>query len=153
MADDERPFWEVLSLDAMSDQQWESLCDGCGRCCLQKLQDEDTDEVWFTRVACRQLDCNSGLCKDYANRFTQVPDCLAVRPLTEEKIGWLPESCAYRKLAEGKSLEKWHPLISGRAGSVMEAGISAAGRCVSESEVPAEDYFHYLIAWDNVGGD
>lgn len=150
---DERPFWEALSLDEMSDQQWESLCDGCGRCCLQKLEDEDTGEVWFTRVSCLQLDCSSGRCKDYANRFEKVADCLAVRPMTDEKIGWLPESCAYRKLALGELLEEWHPLISGRAESVMEAGISAAGRCVSEEQVPVADYYHYLIDWNEVDGE
>jgi len=149
----DRPFWETLSLDEMNDQQWESLCDGCGRCCLQKLEDEDTSEVWFTRVSCVQLDCDSGRCKDYGNRFSKVPDCLAVRPLTSEKINWLPESCAYRKLAQGETLEKWHPLVSGRTESVMEAGISVAGRCVSETEVAVDDYFHYLIYWDEADGD
>ncbi len=152
MADDP-PFWETLSLDEMNDQQWESLCDGCGRCCLQKLEDEDTGEVWFTRVSCVQLDCGSGRCQDYANRFSKVPDCLAVRPLTEQKIGWLPESCAYRKLAQGEALENWHPLVSGNDRSVIEAGISVAGRCISEAEVAAEDYFHYLIYWDDKAGD
>lgn len=141
-------FWEFKSLESMSDQEWESLCDGCGRCCLQKLQDEDTEDVHFTRVACRLLDTSNGRCQDYAHRFAQVHDCLAVRPLTPEKISWLPESCAYKKLSAGLPLENWHPLISGTPESVKTAGISVAGRCVSETQVPVSEYFHHLIDWD-----
>ena len=148
-----RPFWERLSLDEMSDEQWESLCDGCGRCCLQKLEDEDTEEVWFTRVSCRQLNTDTGRCKDYARRFIKVPDCLAVRPITADKIRWLPHTCAYRKLAVGDKLADWHPLISGRAESVMEAGVGIAERCVSENDVPVAEYSHYIVHWDNEGGD
>ncbi|NND90801.1 MAG: YcgN family cysteine cluster protein [Granulosicoccus sp.] len=148
MSDDTQPFWETLSLDEMSDEQWESLCDGCGRCCLQKLEDEDTGEVWFTRVSCRQLDRRTCRCRDYARRFTEVPDCLSVRPLTEEKSGWLPDTCAYRKLYRGEPLDWWHPLVSGRRESVMEAGISVAGSCVSETGIPVSKYFHYLVHWD-----
>lgn len=153
MSTGSRPFWEALSLDEMSDEQWESLCDGCGRCCLQKLEDEDTEEVWFTRVSCRQLNTKTGRCKDYAGRFRQVPDCLAVRPMDADKIRWLPETCAYRKLAVGDSLEAWHPLISGRAESVREAGISVAGQCISENNVPVEEYFRYVVHWGKEGDD
>ncbi|CAG0911590.1 unnamed protein product [Cyprideis torosa] len=150
MAADSPPFWERLSLDKMSEEQWESLCDGCGRCCLQKLEDADTHEVWFTRVACHQLNEATGRCRDYGRRFDNVPDCLAVRPLTAEKSNWLPDSCAYRRLNEGKSLENWHPLISGRAESVKEAGICVAGRCISETKVPISHYSHYLFDWKDV---
>jgi uncharacterized cysteine cluster protein YcgN (CxxCxxCC family) len=143
------PFWETLSLDEMTEAQWESLCDGCGRCCLQKLEDEQSAEVWFTRVSCRLLNTDTACCTDYPNRFAKVHDCLSVRPLTEEKINWLPASCAYRKLHLGEKLENWHPLVSGRPESVREAGISVAGRCISETEVPVNDYLHHLIHWDN----
>ncbi|ASJ72159.1 YcgN family cysteine cluster protein [Granulosicoccus antarcticus] len=153
MSKGDRPFWEDLSLDDMSDEQWESLCDRCGRCCLQKLEDEDTEEVWFTRISCRQLNTQTGRCKDYAGRFQKVPDCLAVRPITAEKIRWLPVSCAYRKLAVGDPLESWHPLISGRSESVVEAGIGVAGQCVSENNIPVAEYFRYVVHWDEEGGD
>ena len=145
-------FWETKTLENMSDEEWESLCDGCGRCCLQKLQDEDTDEVYLTRVSCRLLDTASCRCKDYTNRLNHVPDCVTIRPLTAEKISWLPESCAYRKLSQGQPLEKWHPLISGTPDSVKQAGISIAGRCISETEVPVSEYFHHFISWDNDPG-
>ncbi len=147
------PFWETKSLESMSDQEWESLCDGCGRCCLQKLEDEDSGQVVFTRVSCRLLDTNTCRCKDYANRFKQVPDCLSVRPLTAEKINWLPDTCAYRKLSLGEPLEKWHPLISGCKDSVAKAGISMVGCCISETQVPISDYFYHLISWDNMHRD
>lgn len=153
MSEHSQPFWEDLSLDEMSDEQWESLCDGCGRCCLQKLEDEDTQEVWFTRISCRQLNTQTGQCKDYAGRFRKVPDCLAVRPMSAEKIRWLPETCAYRKLAVGEPLESWHPLISGRPESVIEAGVSVAGQCVSEKNIPLADYFRYVIHWEKEGDD
>ena len=111
-------FWETTSLNDMTDAQWESLCDGCGRCCLQKLEDEDSGEVHFTRVSCKLLDTDSCRCTNYSKRFSHVPDCLSLRPLTEEKISWLPDSCAYAKLSLGKPLESWHPLISGDPESV-----------------------------------
>lgn len=146
---DQLPFWENTSLDDMSDKEWESLCDGCGRCCLQKLEDEETQQVFFTRVSCRLLNTKTCRCSDYANRFARVSDCLSVRPLTDEKINWLPTTCAYRKLALGESLESWHPLISGCRSSVKKAGISVSGRCISETRVPVTEYFHHLISWDN----
>ena len=142
-------FWETLSLDEMSDEQWESLCDGCGRCCLQKLEDEDTGEIQYTRIACRLLDSQTAACSDYANRMEQVPDCLLVRPMTEQKVNWLPSSCAYRKLYVGEALEPWHPLISGSADSVRKAGISVAKMCISETQVPISEYYFHLVQLDN----
>ena len=143
----DQPFWETKTLDDMSDAEWESLCDGCGRCCLQKLQDEDTDEVHFTDIACKLLDTDSCRCSNYKNRFKEVPDCLSVRPLSEEKISWLPSTCAYRRLASGQELASWHPLISGNALSVVQAGISVSGRCVSETTVPLVEWPSHLITW------
>lgn len=145
----QKPFWERIALPDMTDEQWESLCDGCGRCCLQKLEDEDSGEIVFTRVSCRLLDTQTCRCSDYHHRFEQVEDCLLVRPLTPEKISWLPDSCAYKKLSQGKPLDAWHPLISGSKHSVREAGISVAGQCITETHVPLAEYFQYLIHWDN----
>jgi uncharacterized cysteine cluster protein YcgN (CxxCxxCC family) len=145
----EQPFWETKSLDQMSDDEWESLCDGCGRCCLQKLQDEDTDKVFFTRVSCSLLNTETCRCSQYEERFQQVPDCLSVKPLTDEKISWLPDTCAYRLLHLGEPLPGWHPLISGSCDTVKLAGISVAGLCLSETTVPVEHYLYHLIELNN----
>lgn len=145
----EPAFWETKSLEQMSDAEWESLCDGCGRCCLQKLQDEDTDEVRFTRVACKLLNTENCQCSNYSNRFSEVADCLAVRPLTAEKLSWLPTTCAYRLLSEGKALKDWHPLISRSAQTVITSGVSMANNCISEENVPLSDYFQHVIKFDN----
>lgn len=142
-------FWEERSLEELSDVEWESLCDGCGRCCLQKLEDEDTGEVHFTDVACRLLDTAKCRCRHYSTRFKHVEDCLSIRPLTAQKLAWLPESCAYRRLAEGRPLATWHPLISGRASSVQEAGVGVAGRCVSEIDVQVHEMMEHIIVWED----
>ena len=141
------PFWETVPLETMSDVQWESLCDGCGRCCLHKLEDEDTGEVHFTSIACRQLDTSSCRCRDYEHRFEHVPDCLSVRPLDGRKLGWLPGSCAYRRLANGHGLPDWHPLVTGRAASTAEAGIAVRHRARSELEVPVHEWVEHVIEW------
>lgn len=143
----EKRFWEIKSLDQMSDAEWESLCDGCGRCCLHKLEDEDTGDVHFTRVACKLLDTATCRCSSYPDRFKYVPDCLTIKPLDEQKLSWLPESCAYRLLSEGKALENWHPLVSETSESVHSAGISMAHLCISETYVPMEEYFQHVIHW------
>jgi len=150
MNDDQMPFWEAKTLEEMTGEEWESVCDGCGRCCLHKLEDDETGEVHFTRVSCKLLHVSTCRCSDYADRFSQVPDCLTIKPLTREKINWLPESCAYRKLSEGKPLENWHPLISGTSQSVHSSRISVSDRCISETEVADSDYSFHLVQWNNV---
>lgn len=122
------PFWKTKSLAEMDAGEWESLCDGCGRCCLIKLEDEESGEYYFTDVACRLFDGETCRCKDYPNRDREVPDCVRLEPSNVGALGWMPPSCAYRLLAEGKELPDWHPLVSGRQESVAEAGASVAGR-------------------------
>ncbi len=150
---DGRPFWESVALDDMSDVQWESLCDGCGRCCLQKLEDEDTGEVHFTSIACRLLDIGTCRCRDYARRFRRVPDCVAVRPLSAQKLAWLPATCAYVRLAAGRELPPWHPLVTGRASSVAEAGISVAHVAHSELDVPVHEWVEHILEWRDAHED
>ena len=133
MAADARPFWETKTLEAMSRAEWESLCDGCGRCCLHKLRHDD-GSLSFTTVACRLLDTESCRCSDYVHRRRRVPDCVALSPAALERIDWLPPSCAYRRLAEGRGLAWWHPLVSGDPDSVHRAGVSVRGRVVGERE-------------------
>ncbi len=138
-------FWRNKTLGEMSRAEWESLCDGCGRCCLHKLRDENTGEIEFTNVACRLLDTKTARCRDYANRKTLIPDCVKLTPKRLEAIDWLPPSCAYRLVREGKDLPAWHPLRSGRAESVAEAGASVAGRCLDERQAgPLE---HHVVDW------
>ncbi|HWL81345.1 MAG TPA: YcgN family cysteine cluster protein [Roseomonas sp.] len=141
----EPPFWKTKSLAAMSRAEWESLCDGCGRCCLHKLRDEDTDELAWTEVACRLLDGQSCRCRDYANRRAHVPDCVKLTPKRLARIDWLPPSCAYRLVAEGQDLPWWHPLVSGRPETVHEAGASVSGRVVAERE--ARDLEDHVVDW------
>ena len=142
---DSPPFWKTKTLEQMSRAEWESLCDGCGRCCLHKLRDEDTEELAFTNVACRLLDPATARCTDYANRQKWVPDCVKLTPARVRQLDWLPPSCAYRLLAEGQDLPWWHPLVSGRAGTVAEAGIAVQGRIIPERDAGAlEDH---VVAW------
>lgn len=139
------PFWETKTLDEMSRDEWESLCDGCGRCCLHKLRDEDDESLHYTSVACRLLDVGTGLCTDYPNRLRKVQDCITLTADLVRSIDWLPPTCAYRLLAEHRPLPIWHPLVTGRAESVQEAGISVAGRCISERQAGTLE--NYLVQW------
>lgn len=139
-----RPFWQEKSLRQMDRAEWESLCDGCGKCCVHKLEDEDTGELVPTNVACRLLDRRTGRCKDYRNRRAYVPECVRLTPEKVLDLDWLPSTCAYLLLAEGKDLPDWHPLVSGDPETVHTAGQSVRGWTVSEDEV-GDDLENFVI--------
>jgi hypothetical protein len=141
------PFWRTKSLEEMTATEWESLCDGCGRCCLNKLEDWDTGEIAWTDVACTLLDSGACRCKDYTNRTARVPDCVSLTPEAVRRLTWLPPTCAYRLVAQGEDLRWWHPLVSGDPETVHEAGISVRERVVSEDEVPLEVYEARIVEW------
>jgi hypothetical protein len=139
-------FWEEKPLDQLSREEWESLCDGCARCCLIKLEDEDDGSLYTTSIVCQYLDLESCVCTRYEERSKLVPECLQVTPDNADKLQWMPQSCAYRLLAEGRPLPEWHPLISGSQESVHEAGISVRNFAISENEVSDEEQWpEYII--------
>lgn len=140
-------FWEQKSLDELSTEEWEALCDGCGRCCLLKLEDEDTAELFYTNVICAYHDTEKCQCTRYEDRSVLVPDCIKVTPEVARTAKWLPDTCAYRLLAEGKPLFDWHPLISGYPDSVHEARISVRGRVISEHYVHPDELEEHLVNW------
>lgn len=149
----EKAFWKTVPLAQMSETQWESLCDGCGRCCLQKLEDEDTAEVVHTDIACRLLDTQSCRCSDYPSRFQRVPECLNMTLNTARYADWLPPSCAYRRLAEGHDLAWWHPLVSGDPETVHRAGVSVRGRVVNEQHVHPDHIEEHVVDWPGLPPD
>lgn len=144
---EEPPFWRRKRLADMTAEEWESLCDGCGKCCLIKLQDPDTDVVVYTDVACRLLNCDSCRCTDYPNRKVEVPDCVVLSPKLVDELSWMPSTCAYRLLKEGKELYWWHPLVSGDANTVHEAGISVRGRVIGEPLVEDAELPEHVVDW------
>ncbi|MEJ2116966.1 MAG: YcgN family cysteine cluster protein [Alphaproteobacteria bacterium] len=139
------PFWKTKSLDEMSPAEWESLCDGCGRCCLIKLEDEDTGDLIYTRVACRLLDIGSCRCGSYADRQTLVPDCVQLTPEGARDLPWLPATCAYRLIAQGLDLPWWHPLVAGEPDTLHEAGISVRSFAVGEERVKNNKFERFII--------
>jgi len=148
MTDALRPqFWDTIPLNELTQPEWEALCDGCGKCCLNKIEFEDDNEIVFTRVACKLLDGETCRCKSYDNRRDFVPDCVQLSPETLPNIVyWIPRTCAYRLRYEGKKLFDWHPLISGDPNSVHKAKASVQGWTVPETQVPEEDWEDYIIA-------
>ncbi|MFT5117175.1 MAG: putative cysteine cluster protein YcgN (CxxCxxCC family) [Kiritimatiellia bacterium] len=141
------PFWQSKTFAQMSKDEWESLCDGCAKCCLHKLEDEDTGDVYYTDVACRYLDEQTCRCKDYSQRQQLVKECLQLRPQDVQQFDWLPSTCSYRLLAEGESLPLWHPLLSGKPDLVHQLGFSVKGKVISEKSVAADDYEEHVIHW------
>ena len=151
--DPERPFWRVKRLEELNATEWESLCDGCGRCCLLKLEDEDTGEVFYTDVGCTLLDSDSCRCSDYVRRQEKVADCLRLTPESVRTVPWLPPTCGYRRVAEGRDLAPWHPLVSGDPDSVHRAGISVRGRVAGPEELfDEEELLDHVVAWPEEPG-
>ena len=145
MPDAATPFWLSKNLADLDRDEWESLCDGCAKCCLYRLEDEDTQVIYFTNVHCHLLDTSCGRCREYADRSTLVPDCVTITPEVLENPGWLPRTCAYRLVAEGKDLPAWHPLVSGDPGSVRRAGQYYCDRTIDEDDAgPLEQH---LVDW------
>ncbi len=145
----EEPFWRRKTLAEMTRSEWESLCDGCAKCCLDKLEDDDTGEIQYTEVACRLLDLGTCRCTDYSNRTRFVPDCVVLTPRTVGRLTWLPSSCAYRLISEGKDLAWWHHLVSGDPESVHRAGVSVRSRAVPEAL--AGDLEDHIVHWPEQG--
>lgn len=143
------PFWRTKTLEEMSDTEWESLCDGCARCCLNKLEDEDTGRILYTDIGCSLLDGDSCRCRDYPNRSAIVPECVRLTPHEVRTLKWLPATCAYRLVAEGRDLYDWHPLISGDPETVHSAGISVRGKTVREQDWAVEDWQDRIVTWPN----
>lgn len=138
-------FWKHIALQDMTPSQWESLCDGCGKCCLHKLEDEETGELHFTSVACRQLDLDRCRCKVYDKRLDYVPDCIELKPEKLEDLQYMPATCAYRLIHEGQPLPAWHPLVSGDSESVHCAHVSVRDKVISEDQVEADALEFYII--------
>jgi uncharacterized cysteine cluster protein YcgN (CxxCxxCC family) len=146
---EEVPFWRRKSLSQMTDSEWESLCDGCGRCCLNKLEeDESAVETFYTDVGCRLLDGQTCRCRDYKHRLDLVDDCVQLTPESLKTIKWLPPSCAYVLLGQGRDLYWWHPLVSGDPETVHAAGVSVRGRVrATELDVPDDELEDYIVDW------
>jgi uncharacterized protein len=148
MATNGDPFWRRKTLGQLTDTEWESLCDGCGRCCLSKLEEEETGRIFFTDVACRLLNSETCRCRDYQHRSEKVTDCVRLSSNNVPEIAWLPPTCAYRLVAEGRDLYWWHPLVSGDPETVHAAGISVRGRVsASEDDVPDEQLEDHIVRW------
>ncbi|AHA99113.1 MULTISPECIES: YcgN family cysteine cluster protein [Brucella] len=148
----DKPFWQTKNLNQLTRSEWESLCDGCGQCCLHKLQDEDTDEIYWTSVACTLLNPETCQCRDYPNRKKTVPDCVFLTPEIVDEVDWLPVTCAYRLVAEGSDLYWWHPLVSGSPETVHEAGISVRGKVTAfdHDMQDDDDYLDHMVIPDKI---
>jgi len=148
LAQMKKDFWKTKSLVEMTEHEWESLCDGCAQCCLAKVEDAQSGDVHYTDVACRYLDSDTCRCTEYTRRSELVPDCVRLTPANLGALPWMPATCAYRLLAEGEPLPQWHPLVSGSAQSVHDAGVSVRGSCISEEFVHEEDLIERIVRWN-----
>lgn len=148
-----RPFWKAKRLAEMSSGEWESLCDGCGQCCLVKLEDEDTGQIYKTDVACALFDDATCRCRDYDNRHDRIADCVRLAPGTISDMGWLPDTCGYRLVAEGRDLHWWHHLVSGDPDTVHQAGISVQHQTISEHGLSLEDIARRVTNLPEMGDD
>lgn len=138
-------FWERIPLTELNESQWESICDGCCQCCAHKLQDEDTDEIFKTNVVCQYLDTDKCQCTVYDDRHSYVPDCIKVTPENAGDLVWMPDTCGYKLLADGKPLPKWHPLETGNKNSTKKAGIAVTDKVISEAEIEMDDLEDYIV--------
>lgn len=141
-------FWKTKGLEELTHEEWESLCDGCGKCCLLKLEDEDTGDIAYTRLHCKLLDSGSCRCSDYENRKELVPDCIILTPQGVADLKWMPKSCAYRRVHEGRGLPDWHHLVCGDRERIHKEGHSIQGRTVSEDSVIEEHHINWIVDWD-----
>lgn len=145
--DQSQAFWKNKTLDEMTEEEWESLCDGCAKCCLIKLQDDETDAVAYTNIVCQYMDAETCHCKEYHKRNELVPNCVWLKPEMLDEFFWLPETCAYRLVGEGKDLYAWHPLVCGDRGRVHSADVSVKGKVINELYVHPEDEQDYIVRW------
>lgn len=141
------PFWQRKSLTEMDQEEWESICDGCAKCCLQKLQDEESDEIYYTRLACHQLDIKTCQCKVYEQRFAKVESCINLTADDVSVLNWLPDTCSYRVHHETGTLPSWHPLIVGSNKVMLEQGLTVAPYAINEDHVPEQDWETHIIRW------
>ncbi|HVZ98785.1 MAG TPA: YcgN family cysteine cluster protein [Caulobacterales bacterium] len=144
---EQQPFWKTKSLAEMNDAEWESLCDGCGKCCLVGLEDEDTGEIYLTDVACKLFDSGACRCGDYANRQKLVHDCVKLTPENVPELNWLPKTCAYRLVAQGRELFWWHPLVSGDPETVHQARVSVRGKTRPEGRLKIPGLMRRITKW------
>jgi uncharacterized cysteine cluster protein YcgN (CxxCxxCC family) len=141
------PFWKTKPMSEMSSDEWESLCDGCGKCCCIRMEDEDTAAIYVTDVSCKLFDRDTCRCGDYANRTVHVPDCVQLTPENAGALAWMPQTCAYRLIANGKDLFDWHHLVSGSRETIHEAGMSVQNATYNENDIPEEAHPHHIVIW------
>lgn len=141
------PFWKEKELSELSTKEWESLCDGCGKCCCIRLEDEDTADIYITDVVCKLFDAQTCQCTDYKNRSSLVPDCVTLTPKNVHQLRWMPETCAYRLVAAGQDLPEYHHLISGDRNSIHEAGMSVQNAVICETVIEEDDLPRRLVIW------
>lgn len=147
MTDHFEPFWKKKSLEQMSKSEWEALCDGCGKCCLNKLEDDDTGEIAFTNLSCHLLDPKTCQCSDYKRRKAKVSQCQILTPKKVKNLGWLPKTCAYKLVAEGKDLPAWHHLVSGSRKTIHNKGMSVKGKIINENQVHEDHWEDHVVTW------